>query len=236
MGWSSQRRKKAPSASPDILLLSSSTTTTIADDEPTSDSRHGNLAHSHSYRPRLGRIGSLRLVPRVSRIQILTLLAGVVLGYNILPHFINGGSLSIESLALGNPTSETPRHHLRDRNNSTNDWTLEFPWKNIPSWSQSYAQKRLVEYQTILARESMPTSTTPQTMQTEVLPDHRRMKILVTGGAGFVGSHLVDKLMMEGHEVIVLDNFFTGQKRNIEHWLHHPNFRYASNSWPSANH
>jgi UDP-glucuronate decarboxylase len=40
-----------------------------------------------------------------------------------------------------------------------------------------------------------------------------------------VGSHLVDKLMQEGHEVIVLDNFFTGQKKNIEHWMHHPNFR-----------
>merc|ERR1712038_1789687 len=39
-----------------------------------------------------------------------------------------------------------------------------------------------------------------------------------------VGSHLVDKPMMEGHEVIVVDNFFTGQKKNIEHWLHHPNF------------
>jgi len=32
--------------------------------------------------------------------------------------------------------------------------------------------------------------------------------------------------MMEGHEVIVVDNFFTGQKKNIAHWLHHPNFRY----------
>ena len=46
----------------------------------------------------------------------------------------------------------------------------------------------------------------------------------VTGGAGFVGSHLVDKLMLQGHEVTVVDNFFTGRKRNIEHWLGHENF------------
>ena len=46
----------------------------------------------------------------------------------------------------------------------------------------------------------------------------------MTGGAGFVGSHLVDRLMMEGHEVIVVDNFFTGRKRNVEHWIGHENF------------
>jgi len=48
--------------------------------------------------------------------------------------------------------------------------------------------------------------------------------VQVTGGAGFVGSHLVDKLMLQGHEVTVVDNFFTGRKRNIEHWLGHENF------------
>ncbi|XP_053652403.2 UDP-glucuronic acid decarboxylase 1 [Cherax quadricarinatus] len=51
-----------------------------------------------------------------------------------------------------------------------------------------------------------------------------RKRILVTGGAGFVGSHLVDRLMMEGQEVIVVDNFFTGRKRNVEHWIGHENF------------
>lgn len=50
------------------------------------------------------------------------------------------------------------------------------------------------------------------------------MKILVTGGAGFIGSHLIDRLMQDQHEVICLDNFYTGTKQNIQHWLSHPNF------------
>jgi len=51
-----------------------------------------------------------------------------------------------------------------------------------------------------------------------------RKRILITGGAGFVGSHLTDRLMLAGHEVIVADNMFTGRKRNVEHWIGHPNF------------
>src|SRR5689334_24901408 len=50
------------------------------------------------------------------------------------------------------------------------------------------------------------------------------MRILVTGGAGFIGSHLIDRLIPEGHEVICLDNFYTGHKRNILKWMGHPNF------------
>jgi UDP-glucuronate decarboxylase len=50
------------------------------------------------------------------------------------------------------------------------------------------------------------------------------MRILVTGGAGFIGSHLIDRLMQEGHEVICLDNFYTGHKRNLLKWLDHPYF------------
>ncbi|XP_015921494.1 UDP-glucuronic acid decarboxylase 1 [Parasteatoda tepidariorum] len=53
---------------------------------------------------------------------------------------------------------------------------------------------------------------------------NERKRILITGGAGFVGSHLVDRLMSAGHEVTVVDNFYTGSKRNIEHWIGHENF------------
>ena len=50
------------------------------------------------------------------------------------------------------------------------------------------------------------------------------MRILVTGGAGFLGSHLCDQLIEQGHEVVCLDNFFTGNKRNIRHLLPHDHF------------
>lgn len=50
------------------------------------------------------------------------------------------------------------------------------------------------------------------------------MRILVTGGAGFIGSHLIDRLMVQGHEVVCLDNFYTGHKENIIKWLDSPYF------------
>ncbi|KAG8812661.1 UDP-glucuronic acid decarboxylase 1 [Serendipita sp. 399] len=58
----------------------------------------------------------------------------------------------------------------------------------------------------------------------KLLTPHRKKRILVTGGAGFVGSHLVDRLMLLGHDVIVIDNFFTGSKTTVSHWIGHPNF------------
>ncbi|MGB3136340.1 MAG: UDP-glucuronic acid decarboxylase family protein [Nodosilinea sp.] len=50
------------------------------------------------------------------------------------------------------------------------------------------------------------------------------MRILVTGGAGFIGSHLIDRLMTAGNEVICLDNFYTGNRQNLLHWLDNPYF------------
>src|SRR3954466_11253546 len=51
-----------------------------------------------------------------------------------------------------------------------------------------------------------------------------RQSILVTGGAGFLGSWLCEQLLERGHEVLCVDNFFTGSKRNIAHLLDHPRF------------
>ena len=50
------------------------------------------------------------------------------------------------------------------------------------------------------------------------------MRILITGGAGFLGSHLCDRLIAQEHDVLCMDNFFTGRKKNIEHLLGHPRF------------
>jgi UDP-glucuronate decarboxylase len=52
----------------------------------------------------------------------------------------------------------------------------------------------------------------------------KRLNIIVTGGAGFLGSHLVERLLSDGHNVLCVDNFFTGDKRNIEAYLDHPRF------------
>jgi len=53
---------------------------------------------------------------------------------------------------------------------------------------------------------------------------HIQKRILITGGAGFLGSHLCDRLVAKGHDVLCLDNFFTGSRKNISHLLGKPNF------------
>ena len=66
--------------------------------------------------------------------------------------------------------------------------------------------------------------TSPSSHHYRISKVHSRKSILVTGGAGFLGSHLSDRLIEDGHEVICVDNFFTGGKQNVEHLFGHPRF------------
>ncbi len=61
-----------------------------------------------------------------------------------------------------------------------------------------------------------------------------RMRILITGGAGFVGSHLSERLLGAGHEVIAVDNFYTGSKNNVAHLRENPRFEIIRHdvTWP----
>ncbi len=54
------------------------------------------------------------------------------------------------------------------------------------------------------------------------------MKAIITGGAGFIGSHLCDKLIQKGYEVICVDNLLTGSEDNIAHLKDNPNFRFIN--------
>ena len=139
-----------------------------------------------------------------SKQSIAILILGTLIGYVVLP------ILLVENANMGGSIvfNTNPEDSLRHLGVGEDD-----------------IMSRLIENKKLLSLQSMPTDRSPHIMETAVLSDHRRKKILVTGGAGFVGSHLVDKLMMEGHEVTVVDNFFTGQKKNVAHWFHHPNFR-----------
>jgi UDP-glucuronate decarboxylase len=55
-----------------------------------------------------------------------------------------------------------------------------------------------------------------------------RKRVLVTGGASFLGSNLIDRLLSDGHEVLCADNLFTGTKRDIEHLHANPRFEFCA--------
>ena len=69
---------------------------------------------------------------------------------------------------------------------------------------------------------SEPACTAPTTFGSNM--NHSQKRVLVTGGAGFLGSHLCDRLVLQGCDVLCADNFYTGQKSNIAHLMDRPNF------------
>lgn len=96
------------------------------------------------------------------------------------------------------------------------------PPEQIRDWIESEVRAQSIQlYSSASPRSSMKSNYPPVAQ----LPSRHQHRILVTGGAGFVGSHLVDRLMMQGHRVIVVDNMFTGRAMNVQQWQGHPNFQ-----------
>ncbi|KAK8649475.1 hypothetical protein V6N13_130204 [Hibiscus sabdariffa] len=96
------------------------------------------------------------------------------------------------------------------------------PSETHPSITRSFSKEDVVAH-----TQDFFVSTKPAHGKVGRVPvgiGRRRMRIVVTGGAGFVGSHLVDKLIGRGDEVIVIDNFFTGRKENVVHLFGNPRF------------
>src|SRR5579863_4001619 len=60
--------------------------------------------------------------------------------------------------------------------------------------------------------------------QDETFMNPTKKRVLVTGGAGFLGSHLCERLLAQGHDVLCVDNYFTGRKDNVAHLIDHPHF------------
>src|SRR6185436_620514 len=107
--------------------------------------------------------------------------------------------------------------------------TRASPRASKPRWSRSPARERGAADSARADRASRPPMRAMSARFAAAEPSMytvapMRKRILVTGGAGFVGSHLCERLLGLGHEVVCLDNFFTAQRRNVEHLLADPRF------------
>uniref|UniRef100_A0A8C7EYT2 UDP-glucuronate decarboxylase 1 n=1 Tax=Oncorhynchus kisutch TaxID=8019 RepID=A0A8C7EYT2_ONCKI len=103
-------------------------------------------------------------------------------------------------------------------------WGTYTNMRSIQEHGEMKIEERIDEVSLISGMFILISSFSQKYPPVKFLSEKDRKRILITGGAGFVGSHLTDKLMMDGHEVTVVDNFFTGRKRNVEHWIGHENF------------
>ncbi len=70
------------------------------------------------------------------------------------------------------------------------------------------------------------TALSPVLVGDKILKSGENMRVLITGAAGFLGSHLCDRLLLEGHQVIAMDNFVTGNVENITHLAGNTNFEF----------
>lgn len=128
----------------------------------------------------------------------ITVLVGIIFWLQFIPN---------------NPTviSEIPEHHKKSMSS-----------EDIKGYISSEVRGQLIENARTADVASTVTKTFPPI---DKIPESKKLRIAVTGGSGFVGSHLVDRLMTAGHQVTVIDNMFTGRKKNVAQWLGHPNFQ-----------
>ncbi|KAK5646223.1 hypothetical protein RI129_004687 [Pyrocoelia pectoralis] len=113
---------------------------------------------------------------------------------------------------------------INSQTNSTNKKEYDNTFENTYVLKKELedAAQRIIELEQRL--QSLETRIPKKYAEVTFLNYLKKRRILITGGAGFVGSHLVDTLMLQGHDLIVVDNFFTGRKQNVEQWIGHENF------------
>ncbi|BGP30117.1 hypothetical protein JCM10296v2_001869 [Rhodotorula toruloides] len=135
---------------------------------------------------------------------------------------------------VGSPGESVPLELLQSiylSPNSPSPDTGSFPSSSGMTWSgtahqrtESFSSDRYSPHNVPDWPSAVSFTTRTTFPPVKKLPKAQKRRVLVTGGAGFVGSHLVDRLMFLGHDVVVLDNFFSGSKSTLSHWVGHPNF------------